>query len=51
MRRKAAVVREKASRVDQKVSRWFGHVERMNNYHMARRLLMAEVKRGEYGVD
>ena len=37
---------ELASRADQKVSRWFGHVERMDDYRMARRVLMAEVGGG-----
>ena len=35
------IERELASRVDQRVSRWFGHVERMDEYRMARRVLMA----------
>ena len=26
--------------------RWYGHVERMDEYHMARRVLMAEVSGG-----
>ena len=34
---------ELASRADQRVLIWFGHVERMDDYHMARRVLMAEV--------
>ena len=34
---------ELASRADQRVLRWFGHVERMDDYRMARRVLMAEV--------
>ena len=34
---------ELASRADQRVLRWFGHVERMDEYLMARRVLMAEV--------
>ena len=34
---------ELASRADQRVLRWFGHVESMNEYCMARRVLMAEV--------
>ena len=34
---------ELASRADQRVLRWFGHVERMDEYRMARRVLMAEV--------
>ena len=34
---------ELASRADQRVLRWFGHVERMDDYRIARRVLMAEV--------
>ena len=34
--------KELVSRADQRVLRWFGHVERMDEYHMARRVLMAE---------
>ena len=30
VRRKAAIERELASRVDQRILRWFGHVERMD---------------------
>ena len=37
---------ELASRVDQRVLRWFGHVERIDKYRMARRVLMAEVSGG-----
>ena len=37
--------RELASR-DQRVSRWFGHMERMDEYRMPRRVLMAEVSGG-----
>ena len=33
------------SRADQRVVRWFGHVERMDEYRMARRMLTAEVSR------
>ena len=43
MRRRTGIERELASRSDQRVLRWFGHVERMNEYRMARRVLMAEV--------
>ena len=43
VRRRAGIEREFASRADQRVLRWFGHVERMDDYHMARRVLMAEV--------
>ena len=35
-----------ASRADQRVLRWFGHVERMDDYRMARRVLKAEVSGG-----
>ena len=35
--------RELASRADQRVLRWFGHVERMDEYRMARMVLMVEV--------
>ena len=45
-RRRAGIERELASRADQRVVRWFGHVERMNEYHMTRRVLMAEVSGG-----
>ena len=37
VRRRAGIEREIASRADQRVLRWFGHVERMDEYHMARR--------------
>ena len=37
---------ELASRANQRVLRWFGHVERMDDYRMARRVLMAEVSGG-----
>ena len=36
------IERELASRADQRISRWFEHVERMDEYRMARRVLMAE---------
>ena len=39
-----------ASRADQRVLRWFGHVERMDEYRMARRVLMAEVSGGRVRV-
>ena len=32
VRRRAGVERELASRADQRVLRWFGHVERMDQY-------------------
>ena len=43
VRRRATIGRELASRVDQRVWRWFGHVERMDEYRVARRILMTEV--------
>ena len=44
--RRAGIEMESASRADQRVSRWFWHVERMDDYRMARRVLMAEVSGG-----
>ena len=32
VRRRAGIERELASRADQRVLRWFGHVERMDDY-------------------
>ena len=46
VRRRAGIERELASNADQRVLRWSGHVERMNEYRMARRMLMAEVSGG-----
>ena len=43
MRTRAGIERKLASKADQRVLRWFGHVQRMDEYHMARRVLMAEV--------
>ena len=39
-----------ASRVYQRVLRWFGHVVRMDEYRMVRRVLMADVSRGRVRV-
>ena len=36
VRRRAGIERELASRADQRVMRWFGYVERMDDYRMAR---------------
>ena len=44
--RRAGIERELAGRADQRVLRWFGPVERMDEYRMARRVLMAEVSEG-----
>ena len=46
VRKRAGIEMELASRADQKVLRWFGHVERMDEYRMARRVLMAVVSGG-----
>ena len=46
LRRRAGIERELASGADERVLRWFGHVERMDEYRMARRVLMAEVSGG-----
>ena len=46
MHMRAGIERDLASRADQRVLRWFGHVERMDEYRMARRVLMAEVSGG-----
>ena len=44
--RRAGIERELAIRADQRVLRWYEHVERMDEYCMARRVLMAEVSGG-----
>ena len=46
MRRRAGIERELARREGQRVLILFGHVERIDEYCMARRLLMAEVSGG-----
>ena len=46
VRRRVGIERELASRADQRVSTWFGHVERLDEYRMASRELMAEVGGG-----
>ena len=44
--RRPGIERELATRADQRALRWFAHVERMDEYRMARRVLMAEVSGG-----
>ena len=44
--RRTGIERELASIADQTVLRWFGHVERIDESRMARRVLMAEVSGG-----
>ena len=46
VRSRAGIEMELASRADKRVLRWFGHVERMDDYRMAKRVLMAEVTGG-----
>ena len=46
VRRRAGIEKELANRADKREFRWFGHVERMDEYCMARRVLMAEVSGG-----
>ena len=46
VRRRAGIERALASRADQRVLRSCGHVERMDEYSMAGRVLMAEVSGG-----
>ena len=46
MRRRAGIEWELASRADQRVLRWFGHVKRMDEYRTAKRVLMAGVRGG-----
>ena len=43
---RAGIEMKLASRAYKRVLRWFGHVERMDDYRMARRVLMAEVSGG-----
>ena len=38
VRRRTGIERELASRADQRVLRWIGHVERMDDYRTARRV-------------
>ena len=42
VRRRAEIERVLASRADQRISRWFGHVERIDEYRMPRMVFMAE---------
>ena len=43
VRRRAGIERALASRADQRVLRWCLHVERMDEYLMARKVLMTEI--------
>ena len=44
--RRAGIERKLANRADQRVLRWFGHVEGMDENRMARWVLMTEVSGG-----
>ena len=46
VRRRAGIEWALASRANQRILRWFGHVKKMDVYRMARRVLMAEVSGG-----
>ena len=46
VRRRTGIERELASRADQRVLRWFGHMERMDEYRMARRVLIGRSQWG-----
>ena len=43
VRMRAGIERELARRAHQRVLRWLGHVKRIDEHRMARRVLMAEV--------
>ena len=43
---RAGIDRELVSRADERVLRWLGHVERMDEHRIARRVMMAEVSGG-----
>ena len=49
VRRRAGIENELASRADRRVLRWFGHVERMDEYRIARRVLPKSVGDGYEG--
>ena len=51
VRMRAGIERELASRADQRVLRRFGHEERMDEYRMTRRMLMAEISGDGYEED
>ena len=46
VRWRTGIERELASRADHRALRWFVHVERMDEYRIAKRVLMAEVSGG-----
>ena len=50
MQRRPGIERELASRADQRVSRWFGPVRRMDKYSITRMVVMVDVD-GGYEVE
>ena len=46
VRRRAGIERELPSRADERILRWFGHVEGINEHRMTKRMLMAEAGGG-----
>ena len=48
--RRAGIELELAGKADQRLLRWFGYVERMDEYRMAKRVLMEEVSGGRARV-
>ena len=46
VRSRAGIENELVSEMDQTALRWFGQVEQMDDYRMARRVLIAEVSGG-----
>ena len=51
VRRRAGIEIVLASRADQRVLRWFGHVERMDEYSMAGTVLISEISGVGYEGD
>ena len=47
VRRRAGIERKLRSKLDPRVLRWFGHGQRMDGNRMARKLVMAEITRGQ----
>ena len=46
VRRKAGIERQVSSRADQRELKWFGHSGRVDEYRVARIMLMAEISGG-----
>ena len=49
--RRIGIEMELASRVDQRVLRWFGLLDKLDEYRMARMLMVKVSIEGAYGVD